>query len=306
MINVIGDIIIDEYWYGDTTRVSPEAPVPIVNLTRKKMSLGGAGNVYMNIVSLSKDVLLHGYYDKSHEYIFDELQASGNLMVTEQMPHKLRIFSGSHYMSRVDAEKTIEETDVQDKFFVPNQFDVVVLSDYNKGTIKDPQQIIKKSKRVIVDPKVSLDSYKGAFILKPNLKEFEDHIGKKTTPKSLMSEAQRLRHELNIEHFIVTLGPEGVLYVGDSIEHYEATAQEVFDVTGAGDTFTAALAYGIYNNLQVQDAVIIANKMAGLAVSTSGTYVINPKDFNEAMEEINEYINNRSQRFHREKLMALL
>ena len=306
MINVIGDIIIDEYWYGDTTRISPEAPVPIVNLNKKKISLGGAGNVYMNLLSLNKEVTLNGYYDAAHEYIFNEIQATGNLMITEQMPHKLRIFSGSQYMSRVDAEKTIEENDVQDKFFVPNIYDVVILSDYNKGTVKDPQAIIKKSKRTIVDPKVSLDKYKGAFILKPNLKEFEDYIGKKTNPKSLMSEAQRLRHELEIDHFIVTLGPEGVLYVGDSIEHYDATAQEVFDVTGAGDTFTAALAYGIYNNLEVQDSVILANKMAGLAVSKSGTYVINPKDFNEAMENINEYINNRSSRFHREKLMALL
>ena len=306
MINVIGDIIIDEYWYGDTKRVSPEAPVPIVDLTRKKISLGGAGNVYMNIRSLASDVILHGYYDESHEYIFNELQATGNLMITSQMPHKLRIFSGSHYMSRVDAEKRIEENDVQNKFFVPDIYDVVILSDYNKGTVKDPQAIIKKSKRTIVDPKVSLDKYKGAFILKPNLKEFEDYIGRKTTGKSLMTEAQRLRHELEIDHFIVTLGPEGVLYVGDSIEHYEATAQEVFDVTGAGDTFTAALAYGIYNNLEVQDAVIVANKMAGLAVSTTGTYVINPKDFNEAMEEIYEYINNRTPRIHREELMALL
>ena len=306
MINVIGDIIIDEYWYGETTRVSPEAPVPIVNLNKKKISLGGAGNVYMNIRRLSDKVALHGYYDPAHTYIFDQLEATGNLMVTEQMPHKIRVFSGSHYMSRVDVEKTIEEDDVQDKFFVPNQFDVVVLSDYNKGTVKDPQAIIKKSKRTIVDPKVSLDKYKGAFILKPNLKEFEDYIGRKTNPKSLMSEAQRLRHELEIDHFIVTLGPEGVLYVGDSIEHYDATAQEVFDVTGAGDTFTAALAYGIYNNLQVQDAVILANKIAGIAVSKTGTYVINPTDFNKAMEEINEYINNRAQGIHRQELMALL
>lgn len=223
MINVIGDIIIDEYWYGETKRVSPEAPVPIVDLTKKKISLGGAGNVYMNIRSLTPNVLLHGYYDESREYIFNELEASGNLMITNQMPHKLRIFSGSHYMSRVDAEKVIEENDVQDKFFVPNQFDIVILSDYNKGTVKDPQAIIKKSKRTIVDPKVSLDKYKGAFILKPNLKEFEDYIGRKTTGKSLMTEAQRLRHELEIDHFIVTLGPEGVLYVGDSIEHYEAS-----------------------------------------------------------------------------------
>lgn len=306
MINVIGDIIIDEYWYGDTNRISPEAPVPIVNLNKKRISLGGAANVYMNIRAMTKKVALHGYIDKNHEYIFNELQAFGNLLFTEHMPHKLRIFSGSHYMSRVDTEKTIEQNDVQDKFFVPNRFDVVVLSDYNKGTVKDPQVIIKKSKRTIVDPKISLDKYKGSFILKPNLKEFEDYIGRKTTAKSLMSEAQRIRHELEVDHFIVTLGPEGVLYVGDSIEHYEATAQEVFDVTGAGDTFTAALAFGIYNNLEVQDAVILANKMAGLAVSKPGTYVINPTDFNEAMEEINEYINNRTPRVHREELMALL
>jgi D-beta-D-heptose 7-phosphate kinase/D-beta-D-heptose 1-phosphate adenosyltransferase len=306
MINVIGDIIIDEYWHGDTNRVSPEAPVPIVDLKNKSISLGGAGNVYMNLRGLTNQVALHGYYSKDFAYIFDKVEATGNLLLTEQMPHKLRVFSGSHYMSRIDAEKRIEDNDVQDKFFVPNKFEIVILSDYDKGTVKDPQSIIKKSKRTIVDPKISLDNYKGAFILKPNRKEFEDYIGHTTTPKSLMTEAQRLRHELEIEHFIVTLGPEGVLYVGDSVEHYEATAQEVFDVTGAGDTFTAALAYGIYRSCDVQDAVIIANKMAGLAVSKPGTYVISPTDFNEAMEEINEYINNRAPRIHREELMALL
>ena len=173
--------------------------------------------------------------------------------------------------------------------------------------VKDKfQKIIKKSKRTLVDPKVSLDRYRGAFILKPNLKEFEDYVGKTLTPKQLMSEAQRVRNELDIHHFIVTLGADGVLYVGDTIEHYAATAQEVFDVTGAGDTFTAALAFGIYNNLPVQDAVIIANKMSGLAVATSGTYAIQQNHFNEAMDEINEYINNRPQGLYREESLALL
>ena len=121
-----------------------------------------------------------------------------------------------------------------------------------------------------------------------------------------MSEAQRVRNELDIHHFIVTLGADGVLYVGDTIEHYAATAQEVFDVTGAGDTFTAALAFGIYNNLPVQDAVIVANKMSGLSVATSGTYAIQPNHFNEAMDEINEYINNRTQGIYREESLDLL
>tara|TARA_R110002167_G_C12678592_1_gene651301 strand:+ start:1357 stop:2277 length:921 start_codon:yes stop_codon:yes gene_type:complete len=306
MIHVIGDLIIDEYWYGDTSRISPEAPVPIVELNSKKISLGGAGNVYMNIRGMTNQVTLDAYYSKDFQYIFDDIVVTGNLLSIESMPHKLRIFSGSHYVSRIDAEKRIENNDVQDKFFVPNQYDVVVLSDYNKGTVKDPQKIIKKSKRTIVDPKVSLDRYRGAFILKPNLKEFEDYVGKTLTPKQLMSEAQRVRNELDIHHFIVTLGADGVLYVGDTIEHYAATAQEVFDVTGAGDTFTAALAFGIYNNLPVQDAVIIANKMSGLAVATSGTYAIQQNHFNEAMDEINEYINNRPQGLYREESLALL
>ena len=286
MIHVIGDIIIDEYWYGSSTRLSPEAPIPVVDLQRKRFSLGGAGNVYMNVKSATEDVFLYGYSDDLHDYILHKIRPMGKIRETEVMPHKTRVVANGQVISRIDHEQRIEETVIEDEFEIDNPYEVVILSDYNKGTVKDPQNIISKSKRCIVDPKVDLSYYKDAYILKPNQKEFEEYINKKNlTPKQLLVEARRVREELNIENFIVTLGAEGVILVGDQIEHYPATARSVSDVTGAGDTFTAALAICCFMNMPVYQGVIVANLMAGEAVQTSGTYMLN---YNKLVYQIEE------------------
>lgn len=291
MIHVIGDIIIDEYWYGTSTRLSPEGPIPIVNLKNKKISLGGAGNTYMNIRAATNSVSLYGYCDDVHYYILKKIAEHGNIAKTKIMPQKVRVLSDNFMLSRVDFEEYIESQEVEDNFRIFNNMDVVVLSDYNKGTIKNPQQIISSSKRVIVDPKKRLDLYKGAYILKPNRKEFEEYIGENNlTAKQLLVHARRVRDELDIEHFMVTLGSDGVLYVGDVIEHYPAVETEVFDVTGAGDTFTATLAICCDMNIEIFKSVIVANIMSGEAVKHIGTYSINP---NKLAEAINEVTNNR-------------
>ena len=287
MIRIIGDVLIDEYWYGTTNRISPEAPIPIVNVERKFLRLGGAGNVYQNVRVLFPRCQVWGYIDSRFGHLFeDETQRNGVWFSTDKMPHKLRVFSDDHMMARVDDEVTIPETELVDRFNCHKDDDIIILSDYNKGTIKDPQQIIAKCNKVICDPKKSLDCYKGAYILKPNKKEFDDYIGRTTTPKELLSEGRRIRELLNIEHFIVTLGSEGVLYVGDEIQHYPATAQEVYDVTGAGDTFTACLAICIALQLKVYQAVRVANIMSGHAVSTKGTYIINAETFDEELRRL--------------------
>ena len=146
MIHVIGDIIIDEYWYGTSTRLSPEAPIPIVNLKKKKISLGGAGNTYMNIRAATNNVSLYGYYDDIHYYILKQINAHGYIVKTKIMPHKVRVLSDNFMLSRVDAEEFIENTEIEDNFQILNDMDVVVLSDYNKGTVKYARNIIEKSR----------------------------------------------------------------------------------------------------------------------------------------------------------------
>jgi|TARA_B110000977_G_C11061665_1_gene486225 D-beta-D-heptose 7-phosphate kinase/D-beta-D-heptose 1-phosphate adenosyltransferase len=287
MIHVIGDIIIDEYWYGSSTRLSPEAPIPIVNLKSKKISLGGAGNTYMNIKSATNDVSLYGYTSDIHNYILDKINPHGNIVNTNIIPHKVRVMCDNFITSRIDHEVFIEDIEVESDFQINNPYDVVVLSDYNKGTIKYPQNIIEKSKRCIVDPKKPLNQYKGAYILKPNRKEFEEWIRRDNLdPKNLLTEARRVRDDLDIEHFMVTLGSEGVLYVGDTIEHYPATEEKVFDVTGAGDTFTATLAICCSMDYPIYKGVMVANIMSGEAVKTIGTYMIDTNKLAKVMEEV--------------------
>jgi D-beta-D-heptose 7-phosphate kinase/D-beta-D-heptose 1-phosphate adenosyltransferase len=286
MIHVVGDIIIDEYWLGEVKRLSPEAPVPIVDLKTKKFSLGGAGNVYMNILSATKDVNLHGYKDQIHNYIFEEIKPQGRLLFTDHMPHKIRVMSDQWLMSRIDSEIPIENNEIEDEFEIENEYDVVVLSDYNKGTVKDPQKIISKAKKVIVDPKKNLELYKGAWCLKPNKIEFEDYIGEELNAKKILVHARRVRDELDVEHFLVTLGSEGVIYVGDTIEHYPATTQKVFDVTGAGDTFTATLAICASLDMPMYKSIIVSNAMAGHAVKTNGTYSLNYNVLDEEMKKV--------------------
>ena len=285
MIHVVGDIIIDEYLFGHCKRLSPEGPVPIVNLEDRKLSLGGAGNTYMNIRAATKEVMLHGYKSSIHNYIFKEMRAEGNILEAPVIPLKTRIMVDNYIMARVDEEEYIENNEVEESFssFIENEYDIVVLSDYNKGTIKRPQVIIETSKRCIVDPKVNLSNYKGAWVLKPNKSEFEEWAGRSLTAKEILVEARRARDELNIEHFLVTLGAEGVVYVGDEIAHYPAVTEEVFDVTGAGDTFTAALALCCSLDMPMYKCITVANAMAGVSVRNRGTTTL---DYDELDEQI--------------------
>ena len=238
----------------------------------------------MRILSDGPLARKYGYSDDAHDYILHKIRPKGKISRCNVMPLKTRVVTNDHMVVRIDREEYIEETEIEDSFSINNQYEIVVLSDYDKGTIKNPQSVISQSKRVIVDPKVPLSFYKNAYVLKPNKKEFEDYIGEyNLSPKHLLVHARRVRDELNIENFIVTLGAEGVLLVGDQIEHYPAISSEVADVTGAGDTFTATLAICLWMNMSMYQAVRISNTMAGEAVKTHGTYLIN---YNKLVEEI--------------------
>ena len=290
MIYVTGDMIIDEYIYGTTTRISPEAPVPIVDLTSRERRWGGCGNVYNNIVNIYSEAKLACYYDKANKHLFNFANDNHKLFCANKIPLKTRIMSNNRYMSRIDDEEFITDNNLQNKIFDNwnlSENSVLVFSDYNKGSIKDPQKFIKECKgKVLVDPKVSLDKYKGAYLIKPNKKEFEDYVGVCKTPKELMAKAQLTRDHLELQHLIITLGEDGVLLIGDTIEHYDSIVEEVYDVTGAGDTFMACLALGIEANISISASTRIANKLAGKSVSFNGTYAINGQDWIESIKEL--------------------
>lgn len=290
MIYITGDMIIDEYLYGKTTRISPEAPVPIVDLQSREKRWGGCGNVWKNVASIMPNTRLSCYWDEVNKELFYQDETNFWLPKIDKIPLKTRIMSNGRYMSRIDDEEWITDTQLEDTFhghwsFEQKKDDHIILSDYNKGSIKDPQKFINDAKcKVVVDPKLKLDKYKGAYLLKPNLKEFEDYVGKCPTPKELMVKAQLTRDHLELQYLIITLGEDGVLLVGDSLEHYESIVEEVSDVTGAGDVFMAALVLGLELQWSISRSTRIANRLAGLSVSKSGTYIITKQDWELARE----------------------
>lgn len=253
MIVVIGDIIIDEYVYGTSTRLSPEAPVPVVKHEKTERRLGGAGNVYNNIKSLTDDVELIGYRNDTDDWPKE--------LLCTHMPIKQRIYADKHYVTRIDREQTIDNSTLFDyvKKHVHNC--TVVISDYNKGTIQDPQRLIKILKQnscyIIVDPKQHLDLYTGADVIKPNKKEYEEYNNGVDTD------------------MVVTLGADGYMINGT---HYPTQQQEVYDVTGAGDTFLAVMSYFLDFGESLEFACEMANKGAGVSVQHNGVYVVHWKD----------------------------
>ena len=284
MINVIGDIIIDEYWQGRTTRLSPEAPVPIVELGAKHISLGGAANVYSNIKSLTKEVNLYGMVEEQYREHFDD---TSHLIDVPKMPVKIRVLSDSHYVTRIDDEEYMNNNELIDHFVLSSSSwkrdNIFFISDYAKGTIAHPDAIINylniHEQKIIVDPKLSLDHYKKVWILKPNRKEFEEYAGKSSNIKGIQQKAFQVLKELEIENLIITLSEDGVLWVSkDKWKHIPTKAKSVYDVTGAGDTFGAVLAWCLDQRCGIEESLVTANKAAAKAVSKQGTYVITQKD----------------------------
>lgn len=284
MIRIIGDIIIDEYWHGTTTRLSPEAPVPIVELGNKHISLGGAANVYANLKSLTKSIDLYGLVQKEYLEHFDN---KTHLIDIPKMPIKIRVLSNSHYVTRIDDEEYMDNNSLIDHFVSSSkewkENDIFFMSDYAKGTLANPDAVINylriSKQRVIVDPKVCLSKYSRAWILKPNRKEFEAYTGKCNSIKDLKQKAIKARKELEVDHLIITLSEEGVLWVSkDTQLHIPTQAKSVYDVTGAGDTFGAVLAYALDQNMTMEESLRLANKAAAKSISKQGTYVIQSKD----------------------------
>jgi len=299
---VVGDVMLDRYWQGATSRISPEAPVPVVKVQHNDERPGGAANVALNIVALGANSALVGVTgnDESARLLQTSLGAVGvehDFQITEDRPTitKLRVVSQNQQLIRLDFEEGFLAADV-DQFpaKVQAQLDnagALVLSDYGKGAIKEPQKLIKLAKAaglpVLVDPKgTDFAKYRGATLITPNLKEFEAVVGHCTSEEELVSKGIDLLRELELEALLVTRSEHGMtlLREGEPELHLPARAREVFDVTGAGDTVISVLASALAAGAELPQAVGLANVAAGLVVAKLGTATISAPELRRAIQ----------------------
>lgn len=289
---VVGDIMLDRYWYGPTQRISPEAPVPIVKINKNEDRPGGAANVALNIASIGGRVTLAGITgdDEAATTLQTHLQAMRIDCKFDKHRDlstitKLRVLSRNQQLIRLDFEESFSHVD---KLALKNsvseliaQHDVLLLSDYDKGTLSDVQTLITEAKKqntpVLVDPKGhDFSRYKGATLLTPNLSEFEAVVGHCNTEAELVEKGQQLLKELDLDAMLVTRSEQGMTLLRRDQEefHLPTQAKEVFDVTGAGDTVIATLALAIAANADFTQASALANIAAGIVVGKIGTSTV--------------------------------
>lgn len=290
-ILVVGDVMLDRYWFGDVSRISPEAPVPVVRVERREERLGGAANVARNAVALGAYTGLLGVVGKDEagdavQELVTGLHINSYLNRDAAIPTiiKLRVIGRQQQLLRIDFEDPPSETVLRDKLSQFNallpEYDVIVLSDYAKGSLVNVTHMIaaarKAGKRILVDPKGDdFSRYKGASILTPNKSELRHVVGSWKTEAELTEKAQRLRSALELEALLLTRSEEGMsLYTESEVTHIPTIAREVFDVSGAGDTVIATLAAMLGNGLPLAEAVSIANRAGGIVVGKLGTATV--------------------------------
>lgn len=289
---VVGDVMLDRYWTGPTGRISPEAPVPVVKISQIEDRPGGAANVALNVATLGGQVSLAGIVgkDEAADALTTGIQALGvepKWHCVEGKPTitKLRVMSRNQQLIRLDFEEAYPEDEskallAQSESALDNVA-VVVLSDYAKGAITQPQEFIQKAKakgvKVLVDPKGSdFSRYRGASLITPNMSEFEEVVGNVSSEAELVEKAQALLSEFDIEAILVTRSEKGMtLITADAPElHIPTVAREVYDVTGAGDTVISALATSLAAGSDLPQACAIANAAAGIVVAKLGTSTV--------------------------------
>ena len=298
---VIGDVMLDRYWHGSANRISPEAPVPVVKVANQEDRPGGAGNVALNISALGSATRIIGVVgeDESGAELESRLTAAGVLCDFIQCPGKptitkLRVISQHQQLIRADFEQAFEKQDVSSLLIKAKEqianTQAMVLSDYAKGALQEIEPLIKLGRDhgipVIVDPKGSdFDKYRGATLITPNLNEFEAVVGHCANETDLVTKGMQLVKDLELEAILITRGEHGMTLIRpDSPElHLPAKAQEVFDVTGAGDTVISVLAAALAAGETMADATALANIAAGLVVGKLGTAAISGPELRRAI-----------------------
>lgn len=290
-ILVVGDVMLDRYWFGDVDRISPEAPVPVVHVKREEFRLGGAANVARNIASLGARATLMSVVGQDEaagrmRRMLDEAGIAHVLEIDSALPTtvKLRVSGRSQQLIRIDFESRPDQNTLTRKTdsyrTILQDHDAVVLSDYGKGGLAHVRTMIalarEAGKPVLVDPKGSDYSiYSGASIITPNRSEFEQVAGRYQGDDDLQVRADQLRARLALSALLVTRSEEGMsLFDDDGHFRIAAAAREVFDVTGAGDTVIATLAALLATGSSLRDAVRLANHAGGIVVGRFGTATI--------------------------------
>lgn len=310
-ILVVGDVMLDTYFTGDVKRISPEAPVPVFKKKDERSVLGGAANVAANLIAANQAVSMMSITgdDKTGQElksIFEKQGIDTSLILTldRHTTEKTRFLaSNNQQVLRLDVEDTdplnLDECsrmlELLDKQI--HMFDLILVSDYLKGllTLEFTQGLIQKAKTmgipVIIDVKdTRLEKYKDAYLLKPNLKELQDLTGITVhNDEEIILASRKLRELCHAEYILTTCGARGMVLVGEKEPYFvEAVGQEVFDVTGAGDTTIAYLAACMVNGFEICDAVDIANYAAGIQVSKVGTSSVYWKEIREHITEHND------------------
>ncbi|MGL5991071.1 MAG: bifunctional D-glycero-beta-D-manno-heptose-7-phosphate kinase/D-glycero-beta-D-manno-heptose 1-phosphate adenylyltransferase HldE [Plesiomonas sp.] len=298
---VVGDIMLDRYWHGATNRISPEAPVPVVKVEQIEERPGGAANVAMNIAALgarSRLVGLTGADDAAMalSQALNAVAVDCDFVAVPTHPTitKLRILSRNQQLLRLDFEEGFDDINPQPLFdriaaALPN-IGALVLSDYAKGALSAVQPMIQLARAagvpVLIDPKGSdFERYRGATLLTPNLSEFEAVAGRCKSEQDIVDRGMELLRRFELEALLVTRSENGMtlLREGHAPLHLPTLAQEVFDVTGAGDTVIGTLAASLAAGKSLAEACFLANAAAGVVVGKLGTSTLSPLELENAI-----------------------
>jgi D-beta-D-heptose 7-phosphate kinase/D-beta-D-heptose 1-phosphate adenosyltransferase len=300
---VVGDIMLDRYWFGETGRISPEAPVPVVKIKQKDARPGGAANVGLNLAALGANVTLLGITGKDEPAadLIKSLEATRvkhDIIQLDTIPTitKLRIISRHQQLIRLDFEEKFPLFDFHELIALYKKHlthtNLVILSDYQKGTLACVQELIQLAKAanvaVMVDPKgTDFTAYSHSTVITPNFKEFETIVGPCQNEAEITSKGVQLLNDLNIESLLLTRGERGMTLIQQTGKQIDlpAHAREVFDVTGAGDTVIATLGAAIAAGADLPFATYLANLAASLAVTKLGAAAINAAELGIALTE---------------------
>lgn len=312
-IVVIGDIMLDRYLLGNVTRISPEAPVQVFDIGTSENKLGGAANVAYNIKTLGAEPLLIGVCGNDDDAkilknVFDGLGISSDGIICEDnrmTTCKTRVIAAAHHLIRIDSESRTSITEESSKNILAlleknkNDFEIIILEDYNKGVLTKSlihsvlEFARKNNKKILVDPKFeNFFEYKDVFLFKPNRKELEDAILKRTNGIDELTErAKEFIKKINCTNLVLTLGEHGMLLIENTAGKIEIIkvpthARKVSDVSGAGDTVISTIAVCLAGNASVKNSVIIANFAAGLVVEEVGIVPIHKETLVQHITEI--------------------
>ncbi|MFT5174497.1 MAG: D-beta-D-heptose 7-phosphate kinase/D-beta-D-heptose 1-phosphate adenosyltransferase [Gammaproteobacteria bacterium] len=318
---VIGDVMLDHDWYGDTSRISPEAPVPVVRVRGTEKRPGGAANVAMNVAAVGAHSMLAGLVGEDDSATaLERLLAAAS--VHSQLVHvpgietitKMRILSRHQQLLRLDIEEPLPveaaRSLVRDSAQRLHGVHALVLSDYGKGTLGDVSALIGKAREmyvpVLVDPKgTDFERYRGATLVTPNQAELEQVVGACADTETLVRRAQELRRSLSLGALLVTRGEYGMTLISADapVLHLRAEAREVFDVTGAGDTVIGVLAAAVGAGQSIADAARLANAAAGLVVGKLGAATASAEELRIALADAEPA---HPELMHEDQVLALI